>query len=164
VRRYGYVGPPEIRDQAHAEIGRLCPRDQQELASSPLLGSADRAELTFIVDVRNRLWLSDRRTEHVACARGGEVLGAGEIILLRSGDEIRVAEITNQSTGYCPEPACWEAVRTALVMAGLVPPSEWTHAFDFRRCDSCRTINILKEEYPECGCGADLPSAWNCDP
>ena len=48
---------------------------------------------------------------HVACAAGGPVLSAGEITF---DDDMTVAEITNQSTGFCPEPESWPAVSDAL--------------------------------------------------
>ena len=86
-------------------------------------------EFTYIVDTGGNLWLSDRRTEHVACARGAQVLGAGEIEIALGPDRVTVASITNQSTGYCPEPDCWPAVRDALARAGLEPPGAFSTQF-----------------------------------
>lgn len=43
---------------------------------------ADRSQwitVTFAVDTDERLWIADRRSEHVACANGGDVLAAGEL-------------------------------------------------------------------------------------
>lgn len=148
---------------AHASIDRLQPRSPDEIRSWPLARGKDTIELTYIVDVTGALWLSDRRTEHVACARGGPVLGAGELVLRLRTANIVVASVTNQSTGYCPEPTCWPEVRAALLRAGLQPPAELTHAFHFRRCVACGSINILKEGGSECGCGAELPGDWNFD-
>jgi hypothetical protein len=121
-------------------------------------------ELTYVVDTAGRLWVSDRHSEHVACARGGAVLGAGELILRITRDDISIDSVSNQSTGYCPEPDCWPAVRQALLDAGLRVPSAFTHAFEFRRCVSCATINVLKDGMPDCpNCDTELPSAWNLD-
>jgi hypothetical protein len=41
-------------------------------------------------------------SEHVACAGGGFVLGAGEIAFSRGGNGWAISEVSNQSTGYCP--------------------------------------------------------------
>jgi hypothetical protein len=67
-----------------------------------------------------------RRSEHVVCAGGGLVRAAGELRFeLRHGSVV-VAEASNQSTGYCPEPQSWTA-RAARIcpFAGI---------FDNRRC------------------------------
>jgi hypothetical protein len=163
-RTYDYVGSAEIAAQARAPIERLQPRSPDEIRSWRLARGKDTLELTYIVDATGALWLSDRRTEHVACARGGPVLGAGELVLRLGKHEVTILEVTNQSTGFCPEPSCWPAVRAALQQAGLRPPAELTHAFDFRRCERCGTINLLKDDGLECAdCSAELPSAWNLD-
>src|SRR5262249_47753158 len=122
-----------------------------------------RIVATFIVDAAGDLWLSARQTEHVVCARGRAVLAAGEIALERGDSQIEVASISNQSTGYCPEPSCWDSVALALGRVGLVAPHDFSDRFEFRRCRSCGTINILKTGDPDCACGAELPSAWNCN-
>jgi hypothetical protein len=44
-----------------------------------------------------------------------------------------VSEVSNQSTGYCPDLSCWSAVASALDRAGLERPD------------------------------GDLPDAWNID-
>lgn len=159
VRLYEYVGAAEIRLQANAEIERLQPRS---LADIRCWAETHSLELTFVVDAGGALWLSDRRSEHVACARGRPVLAAGELFLSITPTKVVVARVTNQSTGYCPEPGSWPAVRDALRAAGLEPPEAFSHEFHFRRCTACSVINLLKPEMPECGaCGADLPEEWN---
>lgn len=164
MREYPYVGPADIAAQAYASIERLQPQSPAHIRAWHLTRGKSTLELTYIVDITGALWLSDRRTEHVACARGGRVLGAGELVLRFRKNDVEVAEVTNQSTGYCPEPDCWPAVRRALLGAGLRPPNELTHAFDFRRCERCGAINLLKEDGAECGCGAELPRTWNFGP
>ena len=42
------------------------------------------------------------------------VLGAGEMTFVQAGADWRVAEVTNQSTGFCPDPDSWPAVAAAL--------------------------------------------------
>ena len=119
---------------------------------------------TFVVDVAGVLRLAPRRSEHVACAGGGEVLAAGEIVFARTNAGITVREASNQSTGYCPEPESFESLAAALDRIGIARPDRYSDACTFRRCASCRQINLVKERWFECSCcGADLPREWNFD-
>jgi hypothetical protein len=120
---------------------------------------------TFVVDRGGTLRLAPRRSEHVACAGGQPVLAAGELRLtVAASGALSVHTITNQSTGYCPEPECWPAVAAALVSAGIAPPAGFTHAFIFRRCEACAQINIVKEAWFVCAsCDGELPLTWNLD-
>ncbi|WP_416968808.1 hypothetical protein [Streptomyces sp. 4F14] len=49
-----------------------------------------------------------------------------------------VVDVTNLSTGYCPDVTCWPAVARALERAGLGHPGGFTHAVVLRRCTACR--------------------------
>jgi hypothetical protein len=70
--------------------------------------------------------------------------------------------VSNQSTGYCPEPASWPAVARALDAAGIAHPGRFTVAVIFRRCDACGERNLVKDDWFECAiCGAPLASEWN---
>src|SRR5947209_2641867 len=69
---------------------------------------------TFVIEEGGGLRIADRRSEHVACASGGPVLSAGEVFFRVEGDKVEVAEVSNQSTGYCPEPESWPSVAAAL--------------------------------------------------
>jgi hypothetical protein len=60
---------------------------------------------TFVIDLGGALRLAPRRGEHVACADGAPVLSAGEITFLRDQDRWTVSEVSNPSTGCCPDPA-----------------------------------------------------------
>jgi hypothetical protein len=87
------------------------------------------------------------------------VLAAGEVRFSRS---LAVVDLTNQSTGYCPDVDCWRAVAPALQLAGVEPPSTWTHAFVFRRCSACEGLNVVKDGWFVCAlCDAELPREWN---
>jgi hypothetical protein len=117
---------------------------------------------TFVIDNDERLWIADRHSEHVQCARGREVLSAGEMTFTRTSIHVEVSAITNQSTGYCPEPESWSVVRAALDLAMLKHPPYFTSAFTFRRCVKCGTTNIVKENWFVCGvCMCELPDEWN---
>lgn len=157
-RRYAYVGPERIRAAARSE-----PRGLRVVSPDTLRAfleahpEARTVGATFTVDTEGALWLAPRHSEHVACAGGEDVLAAGELTLTQD----RVISVTNQSTGYCPEPACWPAVARALARAGLDAPPTWTSAFVFRRC-ACGQINLVKDDWFVCAvCEAALPEAWN---
>jgi hypothetical protein len=110
------------------------------------------------------LRLAPQRSEHVACAGGGPVLSAGEITFAEDHGHWRADEISNQPTGYCPDPTSWTAVQAALDRAGLRHPGAFTHPIVFRRCPQCRQRNIVKDDHFVCAvCQAPLPSAWNAD-
>ncbi|WP_432120929.1 hypothetical protein [Streptomyces sp. S1] len=120
---------------------------------------------TFVVDMDGVLRLAPRRSEHVACAGGDMVLGAGEIGFTREAGRWIVREVSNQSTGYCPDVSSWTEVARALDAVGLGRPSGFTHEVVFRQCPDCQEHNIVREDDFVCVfCGGDLPTAWNVDP
>lgn len=164
-RIYRYVGPKDLLALAASDVARCQPRDGAELlAWLQEQGLAAHVTLTYVVTLDGALRVSPRHAEHVACARGESVLAAGEIELELLQGRLHVRSVTNQSTGYCPEPGCVLQVASALTRVGLESPGELAHEFVFRRCESCDTIAIVKENDFECAaCGADLPRGWNFD-
>lgn len=167
TRRYRYIGdaaPASLgMETARASIhtGQDVIRWIRETEQSP--DREGEVTATFIVDIGGVLWIADRRSEHVQCARGGDVLAAGEMTFAVDRHGVSVSSVTNQSTGYCPEPGSWVSVRNALALAGLAHPSGYTPAFVFRRCEACGMRNLVKDAWFECGvCGEALPQAWNC--
>jgi hypothetical protein len=166
-RSYRYVGPVELKAAVRPgdggrRIGSAADLDGW-IGEQP---AADRAEpFTYVVGTDGVLRLAPRRSEHVACAGGGTVLGAGEIGFTREAGRWRVSEVGNHSTGYCPDVTSWAEVARALEAAGLRPPSGFTHEVVFRRCPDCQERNVVREDHFVCVfCGADLPAAWNVDP
>jgi hypothetical protein len=167
-RSYWYVGSPDLAvvnetPPARASIysSEDVRRWLQETGQS--LGAGREVTATFVIDLDGRLWIADRHSEHVQCARGGRVLSAGEMTFRVEPGGVAVAAVSNQSTGYCPEPESWPAVAAALDAAGLDRPEGFTTEFVFRRCPGCGIRNVVKEGWYECGaCGAPLPQAWNC--
>ena len=162
---YHYVGPPDLRRQNSPTRRRI--REEKDVASwvaqtAQELDGAAQVTATFIVSVDGQLWIADRHSEHIACAAGASVLTAGEITFEFGLAKIEVAAITNQSTGFCPRPQSWPAVAQALDKAGLTHPGEFTTKFDFRRCDRCGEINVVKENWFVCAlCDAELSRQWN---
>jgi hypothetical protein len=160
MRRYAYVGPEEIRKRVATANPGTSIRQAADLDPFPA-----GAPLTFVVGVDGVLRVADRRSEHVACAGGGEVLSAGEITVARMGDDWRVTDVSNQSTGYCPEPESWSAVADALDRAGISHPGHFTFEAVFRRCVQCGQRNLVKDAWFYCDvCECPLPAAWNFEP
>lgn len=164
VRRYRYVGPLDV-------LAAVRPGAEGRAIGSPAdlatwLGEHEAAEpFTFVVDLAGVLRLAPRRSEHVACAGGAPVLGAGEITFTRDGERWTVGEVSNQSTGYCPDLTSWAAVRHALDRAGLAHPGGFTAPIVFRLCPECHERNLVKDDDFACAfCGATLPERWNLGP
>ena len=117
---------------------------------------------TFVIDMDQNLRLADRYSEHIACAGGQPVLSAGEIFINWEQNIYEVSDITNQSTGYCPEIESWKYVEATLNKVPIEHPSSFTLEFTFRRCCSCSQINIIKNDVFICSvCDSNLSDTWN---
>lgn len=117
---------------------------------------------TFVIDVKQRLCLADRYSEHVACAGRQPVLSAGEMFFVWNKGALEISDITNQSTGYCPEIDSWHYVEAALNKIIVPYPAHFTVEFTFRRCCDCAQINIIKNDVFVCSvCNSILPEQWN---
>lgn len=164
-RTYAYVGEIQIRDAAKRQPAGVRITSLAELrawlASQSLteFASGKTRIATFTIDLGSNLLLAPRRSEHVACASGGPVLSAGEVTF---DGNLAVNEISNQSTGFCPEPESWASVATAFDRIGIMHPGHFTTAIVFRLCPVCRERNIVKDSWFYCDlCGGKLPEAWN---
>jgi hypothetical protein len=168
-RIYRYVGAKHIADRAPpVPAGILVEAPEDILGwireTHQELDATGNVIATFIVDESGGLRIADRRSEHVVCAGGRPVRSAGEMTFTISRNIVRVTWITNQSTGYCPEPESWPAVRDSLEHARIPSLDGFSQAFHFRRCPTCGFINIIKNELFECGvCSAPLAGNWNFD-
>ncbi|MFF7446105.1 MULTISPECIES: hypothetical protein [unclassified Streptomyces] len=165
-RSYRYVGPAEL--EAAVRPGDGGRRIGSAADFSGWIREQSATELTepftFVVGLDGVLRLAPRRSEHAACAGGDMVLSAGEISFMREADRWTVSEVSNQSTGYCPDVASWTEVARALDAVGLRRPSGFTHEVVFRLCPDCQEHNIVREDDFVCVfCGSDLPRAWNAD-
>ncbi|MES5824084.1 hypothetical protein [Streptomyces sp. RG80] len=161
-----YVGPEEIRAAVRPESeGRVIASTNDLAAWVSERGTAEAAEpFTYVVGLDGRLRLAPRRSEHVACAGGRPVLAAGEMAFSGPSEHWRAHEISNLSTGYCPDLSSWHAVARALEAAGVGHPGRFTHAVVFRRCERCRECSVVREDDFVCVfCGSDLPLDWNVD-
>jgi hypothetical protein len=145
MRRYRYVGPEELLSLVTSSRGGA-------------LDARCSGTFTFVVTTDGIVRVAPRHSEHVACAAGEDVLSAGEMRVERG----RVVSISNQSTGYCPEPESWPVVAAALERAGVRHPGAFTDVIVFRRCTSCSQRNIVKDADFTCAvCGAPLADEWN---
>jgi hypothetical protein len=161
---YEYIGPADLLAQVDSEpTGRRVRTPADFAAWVAEMPSRDLAEpFTFVIDLLGRLRLAPRRSEHVACAGGQRVLSAGEIGFARLGNGWAVIQVSNQSTGYCPDLESWNAVAAALDAIGLDRPAGFTHEVVFRRCPGCAELNVVKENFFVCAfCEGELPPEWN---
>jgi hypothetical protein len=99
---------------------------------------------TYVVGVDGLLRLAPRRSEHVACSGGGDVLGAGEVGFAGPGVGWAVRYVSNQSTGYCPDTSSWAAVAAALDRAGIRRPEAFTVVLVYRWCGGCSGLNVVR--------------------
>lgn len=161
---YRYVGPRAIAERAAGQpAGTPIHSPADVLRWVRETGQTNPVICTFVVDAGGVLRVADRHSEHVACAGGGPVQSAGEMTFRVMGAMVEVVAVSNQSTGYCPEPESWPAVEAALARAGLESPAGFDPACVFRRCPACGTKNLVKGGVFECGaCSADLPAEYNC--
>jgi hypothetical protein len=168
LRTYRYVGPKQIAERVRAAPVGECVESPDDVLrwvrqTNQAADTSGCVVATFVIDKTEKLRVADRRSEHVACAGGRDVLSAGEIAFTVAGGGVLVSWVTNQSTGYCPDPESWPAVHAALERAGLAAPEGFDPAFVFRRCLRCAAINVVKGGDFECDvCAAALPIEWNC--
>jgi hypothetical protein len=167
MRFYPYVGPTAIQARLGGRSGGTQVSSAADIlvwvrATGQRPGPDGLVAVTFVIDPNGGLLIADRRSEHVACAGGRPVLSAGEMFFAIERERVEVSAVSNQSTGYCPEPESWPAVAAALDRIGLVHPGRFTTEIVFRRCPACQERNIVKDGWFVCGvCGADLPATWN---
>jgi len=153
---YNYVGPKELLRLVDKNlIGRKITSKSDinrwfvDTGQEPEYGNQVTA--TFIIDLDHNLRINDRRSEHVVCAGGLQVLSAGEITFELDETEIlKISQISNQSTGYCPDAESWTDVDKALLNIDLDYPEYFTTALIFRRCKKCKNLNIVKDNYFVC--------------
>lgn len=166
VRIYQYVGRQEFLETVAGSSTRKRIQKKTDVMSwmeetRQQPDEQNEVVATFIVDENGCLWIADRHSEHIACAGGRPVLSAGEITF-RLEKEVEVSAITNQSTGFCPEPESWPEVEKALKQIGFSNFDSFTTWFHFRRCNKCKSINIVKEAWFVCSvCDAELDIDWN---
>ena len=165
MRHYSYVGPPAVleqsRDTEPGSVVRTRADLEQWLESRRSASNADGTlTATFVIDATGLLRLADQRSEHVACAQGGPVLSAGEITFDLS--DLSVPDVSNQSTGFCPEPESWSHVADALDRLDVTHPACFTIPIVFRLCPRCGERSIVKDDWYVCAlCDAELPRVWN---
>lgn len=167
TKLYHYVGPAEIKKRvSHAPPGvrieSVADLENWIRSAGQQAGLVEPFAVTFVIDEEGFLRLGDRRSEHIACSGGRPVLSAGEMFFHRGENGLEVVEVSNQSTGFCPEPESWPAVATVLDRLGIPHSGRFTQEIIFRRCPACNERNIVKDESFTCGsCGEDLPANWN---
>ena len=163
-REYHYVGTKEILDASDLQPSGVPIYSVDDAAKWLAMATTEKRKdgvwiATFTISTNLTLFIAPRRSEHVACASRGPVLSAGEIAF---DETIAVVEISNQSTGFCPEPESWPAVQATLESIGIAHPGSFTAKVIFRRCPLCNERNIVKDSWFVCQiCETVLPQQWN---
>ncbi len=159
---YPFVGNRALLEDARADGPTGVPWLSADQALARVVPGLLEEGATFVVSLGGVVLVAPRRSEHVACAGGLEVLAAGELFFASVGGRLRLVRATNQSTGYCPDLDSWSALDHALVKADVAAPSGFDPEFLFRRCDACGELSVVKERWFVCPfCDAELPRAWN---
>jgi hypothetical protein len=170
ARLYRYVGPEDIRRRSEGKAAGDIVESQQSLRdwarrTRQVSNGEGLIRSTYVVVEHGQLRVADYGSEHVACALGGRVMAAGVAWFAITAWAVSIERIDNQSTGYCPEPTCWPAVRAALDVADIRHPGQFTTELLFRLCPACGQRNVVKDEWYQCAvCDAELPLLWNFDP
>src|SRR5262245_49300957 len=110
MKLYRYVGPESIAERVRSvRVGTTIASGQDVIAWMKATGQHTEKDgsliVTYIVDEFGVLRIADRRSEHVVCAGGRQVRAAGEMTFKFDKQRVTVTSVSNQSTGYCPEPA-----------------------------------------------------------
>jgi len=167
LKVYQYVGPAEIRKRAsHAppgvKIESVTDLSEWMHATGQRANASGLVPITFVIDQEGLLRVADRGSEHIACSAGKPVLSAGEMFCKVTANGPELVEVSNLSTGFCPEPTSWPAVAAALDRLDIRHPGRFTQEVTFRRCKACGERNLVKDDWFTCGsCGANLPREWN---
>ena len=127
-RRYIYVGPADVREAASASPPGVVIENPASLTAwferhVEDMTTEGTITATFVVDADGLLRLARAPLGTRGLSSGGPVLSAGEITFSKGGD---VTEITNQSTGFCPEPESWPSVAAVLYRIPLSHPGRFT--------------------------------------
>src|SRR6266568_3539461 len=160
---YRYAGPAVLAERARPGPGVITVTSARVLALWLAARPAGelREPFTFVVSLDGK----PRRSAHVDCAAGQPVLAAGEVLFARDGTGWSVSEISNQSTGYCPDPDSWPALAMALDHIGLAHTGDFTHKVVFRRCPACGQLNIVRDGDFACAvCDSALSAHWDISP
>jgi hypothetical protein len=161
---YRYVGPADLAARARPGPDVITVASAQVLTRWLASRPADELgeSFTFAVGLDGQLRLAPRRSEHVDCA-AGTGRRRGPVRARRA--TWSVSEISNQSTGYCPDPDSWPVVASALGRIGLAHPGDFTDKFIFRRCPACGQLNVVRDGSFACAiCDSALPARWNIGP
>lgn len=117
---------------------------------------------TYVLDTLGKFLIADRHSEHVACAGGQSVLAEGEVGFTIQKKSVVIEEISNYSTGYCPDVLCFAEVQKTLNQINVLHPNWWTREAVFRRCLNCKEKNLVKDSWFYCLiCYAPLTENWN---
>lgn len=152
--QYRYVGPAEIADRVQSDCGGAVIDSAEKLKSSLRLvdgyQSGESLAVTFVVGANGMLRIADRRSEHVACTRGKDVLSAEPVcppflprgILSDFSDavcELSFQQSVNVETRNLAEPVPCHIRINNVLNSG----HSWWHNPTFAY-DTCRCSTLLR--------------------
>jgi hypothetical protein len=153
---YHYIGAKEILKQVDiTKIGKIISSQSDVknwiIETNQTCNVNNEIIATFVIDLCENLRINDRRSEHIVCANGENILSAGEITFqIKHNQIISISQITNLSTGYCPSIKSWYFVEKALSKITIEFPPFFTTKFIFRICENCGDINLIKDSFFVC--------------
>jgi hypothetical protein len=114
-RLSSYIGPGDIRSRAAHSPHGMKVNSVHDLENwIEQTNQQGLIVVTFVVNEQGKLLVADRSSEHISCSGGHAVLSAGEMFFRVSNSTVEVVDVSNQSTGFCPEPESWPAVAATL--------------------------------------------------
>jgi hypothetical protein len=115
MKLYRYVGAEDTRRRAAHSPPGVKVGSVHDLANwIEQTNQQGLIVVTFIVNEQGSLHVGDRGSEHISCSEGHPVLAAGEMFFRVSDLGLEVVEVSNQSTGFCPESESWPAVASGV--------------------------------------------------
>jgi len=163
---YNYIGTKEIYENVQARfkgtsIYHISDIDDWIKTTEQQSDDYGNIIATFVLMPDYTLRISDRHSEHVQCANRNPVLNAGEMTFAvnRQNKVQNIAQITNQSTGYCPSPTSWSKLEKALTPLNTAYPENFDPIYIFSYCVHCQCLKIIKDNYYFCTyCDNALPT------
>lgn len=163
---YDYIGTKEIYENVKPQFQGTCIYNVNDI-NNWIKTHQQQGDVygniivTFVLMPDYTLCISDRHSEHVQCANRNPVLSAGEMTfeVNRKNMVQNIAQITNQSTGYCPSPASWKKLEKTLTSFNIEYPENFDPAYIFSYCVHCQSLKIIKDNHYFCAyCNNALPT------
>ena len=98
--------------------------------------------LTYVITTDEELHIGAWVNEHVAVARGEDVIAAGEIKFEKGEDGWTTTYMNNRSNGYFPATSCLHWLTNALDRAGIPHSGKWDYTHPREGCNDADFLSI----------------------